>query len=824
MSKNKTALVVSLILMFAMIVSLVALPSANAQGTMATYCFLGATPNPVGVGQEVLLHVGITRQLNIVWMGWEGLSITITKPDGSTETIRDIRTDSTGGTGVVYVPTMAGNYTLQAHFPEQVTTSNKYSPGVPIGTVMLASDSEKLTLVVLQEPVPEYPAKPLPTEYWTRPINAQLREWASIAGSWPGTPRNNFARYNDDAPETGHILWTKLICMGGLVGGGLEGMGGPAGFETGAAYEQKFGAPAVLAGILYYNRFEERGGTAVEQEVVAVDLHTGAELWVRNWNRTRLSVGQLFYWQSYNYMGTFAYLWQVSGTTWNAFDAFTGRWIYTMTNVPATTSTYGGGLGSNSWFGPRGEIYAYTVNLANGWMTLWNSSRVVSIEGSWRPHGNTYNCSVGQARNGGYEWNITIPKGLSGSVQGVRLEDKVVGSSVSLTQVNTWAFSLKPGQEGVLLYNKTWKAPDDWSKGNQTISWSVTSMDDEVGLVWSKETLRWWGFSLKTGDYLWGPTASQHYLGTYGTSTAVAYGKLFECYMSGIVYCYNITTGELLWTYNIRDPYNEVLWGVNWPSRINFVADGKLYLTYAEHSPNQPLPRGGPMTCIDTETGEKIWSISMMYYYRTNIVIGDNIIAVHNSYDQQIYAIGKGPSAITVSAGPEVSVHGSSVLVKGYVTDVSPGTKSPALQMRFPNGVPAVADESMSAWMEYVYMQFPRPTDAKGVEVVVSVLDPNGNCYEVGRTTSDANGFFKLSFTPPVPGEYTVIATFAGSKAYYGSSAETALYVEEAPPPTPPPTPTPASVADMYLLPGIVAIIITIVVIGLVIILLLRKR
>jgi len=50
------------------------------------------------------------------------------------------------------------------------------------------------------------------------------------------------------------------------------------------------------------------------------------------------------------------------------------------------------------------------------------------------------------------------------------------------------------------------------------------------------------------------------------------------------------------------------------------------------------------------------------------------------------------------------------------------------------------------------------------------VLDPNNNFYQVGTATSDATGFFSLDFTPEVPGKYTIIASFAGSKAYYGSS------------------------------------------------------
>jgi hypothetical protein len=178
---------------------------------------------------------------------------------------------------------------------------------------------------------------------------------------------------------------------------------------------------------------------------------------------------------------------------------------------------------------------------------------------------------------------------------------------------------------------------------------------------------------------------------------------------------------------------------------------------------------------------------------------------------------------MTVAASPKVSVEGGKVLVEGMVTDVSPGTNDAALTMRFPNGVPAVSDANMSDWMLYVYKQFERPVDVVGVEVIVSVLDPNTNSYEVGRTTTDASGFFKLMFEPEVPGEYTVTATFEGSEAYYGSFAETAVGVVE-PEATPVTTPEPASIADMYLLPATIGIIIAIVVVGLIIILMLRRR
>jgi hypothetical protein len=80
-------------------------------------------------------------------------------------------------------------------------------------------------------------------------------------------------------------------------------------------------------------------------------------------------------------------------------------------------------------------------------------------------------------------------------------------------------------------------------------------------------------------------------------------------------------------------------------------------------------------------------------------------------------------------------------------------------------------------------------------------------------------------FTPLVPCKYTVIATFEGSKAYYGSFAETAINVESAPTATAEPTPTPASAADLYFVPAVSGIIVAIIIVGaLLTLLLLRKR
>jgi outer membrane protein assembly factor BamB len=836
-SRSKaTTIVIALFLMFAIAVSLVALPAATAQevGTLKTYAYIGATPNPIGVGQETLIHVGITSPQANVALGWEGLTVTVTRPDGTTDTLGPYRTDATGGTGDVYVPTMVGNYTLQTHFPEQVCENDirgygTFFPSVPAGTVMLASKSEPLTLVVQEEPLPVHPGHPLPTEYWTRPIDAQLREWNSIAGNWLTPPslmgfQGVAAPYNDYAPETAHILWAKPMQMGGLAGG-VEF--GPQAYECGDAYEGLYLGSVTLGGVLYYHAHKEGFPT---QTVVAVDLHTGEELWNKpligpdNVSR-RLSFGQVFYWDSYNYHAVFPYLWTTSGgfgfygpptpEIWNAFDPFDGSWVYSMEDVPSGTSIRG----------EKGEIYRYNVNTADGWMTLWNSSRVVRSEGSWlggfggAGHGQVFNASRG------IEWNITIPEGLPGSVREVVLGDRVVGTRLTTTEVNSWAFSLKPGQEGTLLFNNAWKPPVEWATGNITINTGVLSLEDDVFTLIIPQWRQHYGFSIETGQKIWGPTEPQYYLDYLVMNAFYCDGKVISSCMSGIIYAYDIKTGELLWTYEAYDPLNEILWSDNWPMRVVISTDGKLYFTHSEHSPIDPKPRGAPWICLNATTGEEIWRIDGAFRgteWGGYAIIGDSIIATMDTYDQRIYAIGKGPSATTVTAGPEVSVHGNSVLVKGMVTDVSPGTQEYSKTARFPNGVPAVADENMSDWMLYVYKQFERPADVVGVEVVLEVLDPNNNYYEVGRTTSDSDGFFKLAFTPEVPGEYTIIASFAGSGAYYGSHAKTAINVEEAPAATPPPTPTPAPMTDTYVTGFGIGIIIAIV-IGFAL-LLLRKR
>jgi hypothetical protein len=138
-------------------------------------------------------------------------------------------------------------------------------------------------------------------------------------------------------------------------------------------------------------------------------------------------------------------------------------------------------------------------------------------------------------------------------------------------------------------------------------------------------------------------------------------------------------------------------------------------------------------------------------------------------------------------------------------------------------GTPAISDEDMGAWMEYLFMQQAMPADAKGVEVSLDTLDPNGNYVHIDTVTSDITGAYGCLFTPEVPGTYKIIATFAGSKSYGPSFAQTYLSVDEAPPSTPP-IEIPAYPDYMSLFTGIIVAVVIAIVIGIVNLVMLGRR
>jgi len=299
------------------------------------------------------------------------------------------------------------------------------------------------------------------------------------------------------------------------------------------------------------------------------------------------------------------------------------------------------------------------------------------------------------------------------------------------------------------------------------------------------------------------------------------------------MYCYDDRTGNLLWTYGNGGEGNttfsglQTAWGY-YPMQPTCVADGKIFTTYTEHSPNSPLYKGAKIRVINATDGTEVWTITGYGSSYGGIgsisAIADGYYVFSNRYDDRIYCFGKGPSKLTVTA-PDTGIElGKSIMIRGTVTDIAAGTTQDEQAARFPNGVAAVSDESMSAWMEYVYMQKPKPTNVTGVPVSIDVLDSNGNYRNIGTATSDDKGVFSFAWRPDIEGQYTLIATFAGSESYWPSSAETSFVVDStAPTPTAQPPEGP-SVSDQYFIPAVLAIILTVIIVGVFLALFLRKK
>ena len=306
-----------------------------------------------------------------------------------------------------------------------------------------------------------------------------------------------------------------------------------------------------------------------------------------------------------------------------------------------------------------------------------------------------------------------------------------------------------------------------------------------------RETLNFGGYSMTTGEKLW-TTSPQTALDYYGSPSGgvivsqLAYGNLYSMGYAGIVYCFNLTTGNLQWTYG-NGPYSsnnstEAGYGKN-PTFINAVGNGVLYLVSSQHTVETPIYKGATAEAINATTGQQIWKLSDITneFSAMSYAIADGYATWFNGYDNQIYSVGQGISTTTVTAPDAGLSFGQPVVIRGTVMDISAGTKQTEQAANFPNGVPCASDASMTDWMQYVYQQQALPTDFTGVPVQIYVTDSNGNTRSIGTATTNINGMYTLTWTPDIPGNYTVSANFLGTNGYWPSSATTSFAVSQAP-------------------------------------------
>ncbi len=558
-----------------------------------------------------------------------------------------------------------------------------------------------------------------------------------------------------------------------------------------------------LYGKLYYQ--EPLGHSGGGGGFTCVDLQTGEIVWhsdnlnvYPNLASTSKSAAaptiaaptfaQLYDYESPNQHGVVGgILWQTSTasgvTTWQGFDAFTGKWVFNETGVPTGTEAYT----------INGEIVRYVFNYnrtsKSGWLGLWNNTQeqqglhlglgTTTDAWQWRPNGKSVDMSKA------YSWNVSITADLSGlaapSIVKIIPGDLVLGTSTTYNArfgtsnpYTIWAISDKPTSRGQLLWIKNNTAPTSGVSRTFTGGNAIDTVN-RVFFMQDTETFQWLGYSLDTGNLLWGPVGSgfnafQYYgSGSGGGQRGFsAYGNLYVQGYGGEIHCYSAKDGTLLWKYNNTNSGLETAWG-NYPIFIAAIADGKVYAFNNEHSPNYPLYKGERVRCIDAYTGEELWTL-LSWAGQTGgggnptPILAEGVLVYYNYYDNQIYAVGKGPSATTLDLANDVAAQGQSLLIKGSVTDISSGAKAKVASGEV-STVAAVSDADQGEYMEFIYMQKPCPADVTGVPVKIFATSSDGSTVELATVTSDANGVFYYKWAPTQVGTYQITAVFEGSNS-----------------------------------------------------------
>ncbi len=856
-NKNPSKPILAIILTLTFALPFITLPAISAHTpawNIPTFAYVVAVPDPVGQGQTTTIYMFLgnppyPEAALVNDYRYRNYQLTITAPDGTTQSKTfDYIGDPTNSQYFRFTPLQVGTYKLDFTFPGQAVNSYSHDPASAYINDTFLPSSYSSTLTVQQAPIPTTvtPEPPtFPTEYWTRPIYGENTNWWSVSSNWLGSgivgygsmPGPNEQMFPGDAvgPQTSHIMWTKPLQSGGIVGGDKFPIQGNTWFE-GSAYNQRFVNPIIVSGKLYYTEPVSFTGTNAGP-TDCVDLRTGQLIWSRN-DVPAISFAYVYDLEDPQQHGVFPTILFTSNFA-RAFDGDTGNPMFNVTGVPSGTSV----------LGPQGEVLKFVManagnNTSPDWrLGEWNSTRLWSGMGfpgtqttglsptlqnasngaSWSMSGSTItstfivDASPSTGTFNRYDWNVTIPwrntMTSSPSILSVFPGNLLLlrnGSYPNLgpNQYLPYTYfavnlNASKGPLGSIL----WITNVDPPAGKNITTVTYAGADARVGVFAEsyRQTSQFVGYSLTNGQKLWGPTPSQYPLDYYGSqgpgtlADQIAYGRIYSAAYSGILYSYDMKTGNLVFTYGTGGPGNTTNSNFevpgHYPTFVNAIGNGVVYLVTSEHTIQTPIYKGALMRAVDAFTGKELWTLSNdnNEFAASSFAIADGFATAFNGYDNQIYSVGRGPSQTTIEAPMTAITLGSSIVVRGTVTDISAGTKQNEQAARFPTGVPAVADESMTDWMAYVYQQKSRPTNTVGVDVSLTVLDANHNTYSIGNVTADASGTYGLVWQPPIPGQYTVYATFTGTNGYWPSQAETIIGVTETPPASPAVTTAPTS-------------------------------
>ncbi len=812
-------------------------PAAPPEGitpnvTVTTTAFISVSPNPIGQGQTALVNIWLEPPIQYNRF-YSGYTITITKPDNTTETVGPLNSyqgDSTAW--VQYGVDQVGTYKFKFNFPgnyfaagwyyngKYYATTADLPPGTNTGGMGFGgpinlqsawyqgSTSPEVSLTVQQEPVYPWQVAPLPTDYWTRPIPIEDREWWVIGGNYPFTgvgggsdwPANTntyasnykFTPYVQ-GPETSHIAWKRQGALAGIAGGQF-------GYRSVGPGESAYaGTPSII--------FQGRAYQAINKPMTKTVNDVTVTQTTSTWTCYDIRTGQVYWEQTgitqpptvvtFNQVGS-----SVPGADQTGMGTGTFSLVYIGSSRMIKYDPWSGAVQAN-----------ITLPVSSG--TMYKDPYVLTVASSggknWLINWTTTGTSTDF--NTRIISNVTYPFSSLGSVD---FESNIAVSSGSITPAGTghplgqflMGASLSTGQ---LLWNVT-----------TNDIFFPTGLCADHGKVTTRVLGGWWDcWNLQNGQLLWqsakpGETGGETYpWGDFGAYTIASYGGLIYDFSYAGFYALDWNTGKIVWHYTTPATPFEAAW---YPSMSLFsnspiIADGTLYYGNGEHSPTEPLSRGWRLWALNATTGEYLWDISGG---GSAGAIADGYLTYDNRYDGHMYVFGKGPSQTTVSAPSTDITVGANVMLSGTILDQSPGQP----------GAACVSKNSMSTYMEFLHMQ--RPIDGfyhnvtvTGVPVSIDVIDPNNNFFHLDTVTSDEKGNFGFAWNPTIAGQYKITATFAGDQSYGKSWSTTYAVVSDAPATTATPIPlsldTTTNSLMMALIVGVIAIIMAIAIVGLVI-------
>jgi hypothetical protein len=736
------------------------------------------------------------------------LKVTITKADGTKDviTINTYLGDSTAW--FEYIADQEGTWKLKFEFPGGYFPAGIYYDPKTGRNVTFTqsvyykpSSTPELELVVKKDYVAlSWPPSPLPTDYWTRPISIENREWWVIGGHYPFTglgggpnwPANTniyasnykFVPYVQ-GPTSAHIVWRRQGALAGIIGGQF-------GYRSYGPGEGTYaGTPSIIFQGRCYQSLTKIVNGVPTSVLQCYDLRTGEVYWERvnvpapttiayNWlgapsvpgaGETGIGVGGSWGFVRLVYIGAGRLI---------KYDPWSGATAINVSISPLTTGTLyrdpyvlsvqdlGAAKAPN-----RYRLINWTlVDWTETGATRTMAQRIISNV-SW-PFSSLGTCD--------FETGIAVTTyGIIPNATGVARDAGIMAARL---------------KDGTLLWNITAGVGFNIFSGS-------TAVADHGKFAVRFDDGYWYCWRLSDGQRVWKSEMEEWPWGCFGAyNVASAYGLIYDLSYAGI-YALDWNTGKIVWHYKYTAPYPyETPYNGSIPWFTNpIIADGKLYVANGEHSPTEPLMRGWRLHCINATTGEGIWNITGGGAVGA---IADGYLTFDNRYDGYMYVFGKGKSSTTVTASPKTSAKGSQVLIEGTVLDLSPAQP----------GTPCVAKESMTQWMEYLHMQKPCPSDVKGVPVTLTAIKSDGKVIDLGTvTTNGFYGTFGFAWTPEEEGTYTIVASFAGDDSYGSSSAATYITVGPAPPtPETPEIPTPTDYTPM--LTGLTIAVVIAIIIG----------